>query len=113
MTYSTTQLLAGFLLPLLSCTLGLVASANEVLAESGVSSRRHALSQRSIAALEDQLADVDAELQRLSKFSLRGGIGAIGFRSQFHDSSENTECCLLYTSPSPRDATLSRMPSSA
>ena len=24
-----------------------------------------------------------------------------------------TECCLLYTSPSPRDATLSRMPSSA
>ena len=25
----------------------------------------------------------------------------------------NTECCLLYTSPSPRDATLSRMPSSA
>ena len=91
MTYSTTQLLAGFLLPLLSCTLGLVASANEVLAESGVSSRRHALSQRSLAALEDQLADVDAELQRLSKFSLRGGIGAIGFRSQFHDSSENTE----------------------
>ena len=91
MTYSTTQLLAGFLLPLLSCTLGLVASANEVPAESGVSSRRHALSQRSLAALEDQLADVDAELQRLSKFSLRGGIGAIGFRSQFHDSSENTE----------------------
>ena len=26
---------------------------------------------------------------------------------------ENTKACLLYTSPSPRDATLSRMPSSA
>ena len=26
---------------------------------------------------------------------------------------ELTNCCLLYTSPSPRDATLSRMPSSA
>ena len=26
---------------------------------------------------------------------------------------DNTELCLLYTSPSPRDATLSRMPSSA
>ena len=25
----------------------------------------------------------------------------------------NISCCLLYTSPSPRDATLSRMPSSA
>ena len=28
-------------------------------------------------------------------------------------ASECRECCLLYTSPSPRDATLSRMPSSA
>ena len=28
-------------------------------------------------------------------------------------SSGNTNACLLYTSPSPRDATLSRMPSSA
>ena len=28
-------------------------------------------------------------------------------------SSIPTKCCLLYTSPSPRDATLSRMPSSA
>ena len=26
---------------------------------------------------------------------------------------ERAKCCLLYTSPSPRDATLSRMPSSA
>ena len=29
------------------------------------------------------------------------------------DNSTNSETCLLYTSPSPRDATLSRMPSSA
>ena len=29
------------------------------------------------------------------------------------DKSEQTNRCLLYTSPSPRDATLSRMPSSA
>ena len=28
-------------------------------------------------------------------------------------ADEFFECCLLYTSPSPRDATLSRMPSSA
>ena len=26
---------------------------------------------------------------------------------------KRSQCCLLYTSPSPRDATLSRMPSSA
>ena len=29
------------------------------------------------------------------------------------ESSENLGCCLLYTSPSPRDRTRSRMPSSA
>ena len=29
------------------------------------------------------------------------------------DSSDEDVICLLYTSPSPRDATLSRMPSSA
>ena len=29
------------------------------------------------------------------------------------DSKKNIKFCLLYTSPSPRDATLSRMPSSA
>ena len=29
------------------------------------------------------------------------------------DKNKRTQPCLLYTSPSPRDATLSRMPSSA
>ena len=31
----------------------------------------------------------------------------------YHLMAENTETCLLYTSPSPRDRTRSRMPSSA
>ena len=30
-----------------------------------------------------------------------------------YECKEEIDCCLLYTSPSPRDATLSRMPSSA
>ena len=34
--------------------------------------------------------------------------------SYFYEREDGTYyCCLLYTSPSPRDATLSRMPSSA
>ena len=33
--------------------------------------------------------------------------------ADFNFTSENMFSCLLYTSPSPRDATLSRMPSSA
>ena len=36
----------------------------------------------------------------------------IFYRSQ-HSTSMGIRVCLLYTSPSPRDATLSRMPSSA
>ena len=36
------------------------------------------------------------------------------YRNQFlGEGIVNTRACLLYTSPSPRDATLSRMPSSA
>ena len=31
----------------------------------------------------------------------------------YHDNVQKLRTCLLYTSPSPRDATLSRMPSSA
>ena len=34
-------------------------------------------------------------------------------RVKFDDFNEQAMVCLLYTSPSPRDATLSRMPSSA
>ena len=41
-------------------------------------------------------------------FSLMAGIGFT-----FYANQKLTMICLLYTSPSPRDATLSRMPSSA
>ena len=40
-----------------------------------------------------------------------GGMGSNGLTSARHDVLH--KICLLYTSPSPRDATLSRMPSSA
>ena len=36
-----------------------------------------------------------------------------GLVSRFNLQGEQLGICLLYTSPSPRDATLSRMPSSA
>ena len=39
-------------------------------------------------------------------------VGCIPSKAMLH-ASEQYENCLLYTSPSPRDATLSRMPSSA
>ena len=45
------------------------------------------------------------------RFNLKKIIWAITKKNPFKGESKNT--CLLYTSPSPRDATLSRMPSSA
>ena len=40
-------------------------------------------------------------------------VGRGEFCSSCHLAEGDTRTCLLYTSPSPRDATLSRMPSSA
>ena len=37
----------------------------------------------------------------------------LGINTALFTHNKNTIGCLLYTSPSPRDATLSRMPSSA
>ena len=50
----------------------------------------------------------DALLGLLAHSSLAVGLVVIGFLSFIR-----FDICLLYTSPSPRDATLSRMPSSA
>ena len=41
------------------------------------------------------------------------GSSAMTFLLDVEGMGETTISCLLYTSPSPRDATLSRMPSSA
>ncbi len=45
----------------------------------------------STAELEEKLASIDKELDELARYSLRTDYGAIGWRSQLHDSPENTE----------------------
>ena len=42
-----------------------------------------------------------------------GDLEELGLLAAPHTSAGRVPTCLLYTSPSPRDATLSRMPSSA
>ena len=54
------------------------------------------------------------DLDPHSNYILLGGhMGAYQSREYSYLKSEKKWICLLYTSPSPRDATLSRMPSSA
>ncbi|MBC9888981.1 MAG: ATP-binding protein [Opitutae bacterium] len=45
----------------------------------------------SINRLEQRLALIDAELNDLASFSMRSGIGSVGFRSDFHEDSHHTE----------------------
>ena len=53
--------------------------------------------------------------QNLRALGDDGGPSASASTSEVREANEQDEFifCLLYTSPSPRDATLSRMPSSA
>ena len=56
------------------------------------------------------------KIASLAKFILDQGCGFCVMEPFPLDSlndQEQVECCLLYTSPSPRDSNLSRMPSSA
>ena len=58
----------------------------------------------SAAGNVEDLVDVEVSLGRSDAVESEGLIG---------EFDEQPLSCLLYTSPSPRDATLSRMPSSA
>ena len=51
--------------------------------------------------------------QSLLDFEARSETGELRFHSPAPFPEAFADTCLLYTSPSPRDATLSRMPSSA
>lgn len=45
----------------------------------------------SVSSLEQRLAEIDAQLGKLANYSLEGGIGAIGYRSQAHETADNKE----------------------
>ena len=84
----------------------------------------HQQNEAAIVALLDQPADktIDAMVEKLSK---RRGVAAVLFYGNrlreveadglldFYVLIDGNRACLLYTSPSPRDLSTSRMPSSA
>ena len=74
-----------------------------------------------IETINTELALADMEtlerrIERAEKLSRTGDKDAmkrVALLKQVHASLDSSEGCLLYTSPSPRDGLLSRMPSSA
>ena len=66
-------------------------------------------------SIVQQGGDYDSEFVQLEEDEVQGWYKSqtVRGRSEDEDTRGNYNCCLLYTSPSPRDATLSRMPSSA
>ena len=67
---------------------------------------KHSINVNQLVASTFEGVDLDVSGDSLSQISFR-------FLSDSGDVVEHQMRCLLYTSPSPRDATLSRMPSSA
>jgi len=49
------------------------------------------LNDLSLTRLEQRLAAIDCNLEKLAEYSLRSGIGSVGFRSKTHQNSANTE----------------------
>ncbi|UCE48367.1 MAG: hypothetical protein JSW47_22570, partial [Phycisphaerales bacterium] len=45
----------------------------------------------SLSRLEQGLSTIDSELKQLAQYSLRSGVGPVGYRSQTYDHSANTE----------------------
>ena len=56
---------------------------------------------------------LSADMSRFRTLTIADGFNAVIMGRKTWDSLPEKYNCLLYTSPSPRDATLSRMPSSA
>ena len=102
-----------------SCSLlvGADGTASSVRSRLGIEIDRHRY-QYPIAVLYGQLMQVpeprtlDVYLCRERMVSMIPRTGG-GTKIGFPIAAEELSTCLLYTSPSPRDATLSRMPSSA
>lgn len=49
------------------------------------------LAARSITQLEHRVSEIDSELEKLPRFSLRSGAGSIGYRSNPHETSASPE----------------------
>ena len=63
--------------------------------------------------LEDLFGDVVGKARRGQELSIKNTARELDIQIDSWMDLERYKCCLLYTSPSPRDRQKSRMPSSA
>lgn len=86
------RLFSGLLPGLLTCLIMCPALANEAPAASEAPATTDDSSDDlSTSQLEERLATIDTELDHLARYSLRSGHGTIGWRSQTHDTAQQTE----------------------
>ena len=76
------------------------------------------LNESKLSYLKDRELSLKQELSKMliAAFKKKSNLNKLMFifsSSSFQQAYKRIQYCLLYTSPSPRDATLSRMPSSA
>jgi signal transduction histidine kinase len=69
----------------------LAALTSSILADTLPNLTFNTLSSRSTTQLEQRLIAIDTQIANLASYSLRGGVGAIGYRSQTHPQSESNE----------------------
>ena len=96
---------------------GYVPYRRLALAEIGETFSGGARGTRSVASFDQDTTTLGVEAGRLALRGLDDGVvpATLWFSTTepAYADKTNATTCLLYTSPSPRDATLSRMPSSA
>ena len=84
-----------------------------LFSQSAAASRRHAWIVVGLLVPVAMLNYLDRQMLASMKFSVMQDVPDIGNEANWGAILALFKCCLLYTSPSPRDGLLSRMPSSA
>ena len=69
--------------------------------------------ERKVRQLDNDVTDIYSMLSSIQAVQQRQGHRLDEIDRKLHEHDARFDACLLYTSPSPRDRTRSRMPSSA
>lgn len=72
----------------IALTAGLVRATGQ---PDSAARQRYGLEHQSLTQLEERLAAIDAEIGQLAHYSLRGGVGPVGYRSLVHEENNATE----------------------